>query len=97
MHALARVTATGVAVTKPTSAAALKLKSITLTPAAAVSTVTVDDSTDGSGTDLLTLQAAANGNSVQWLAADYGLPFFTAIHCTITGASAVVVVEYDNS
>ena len=45
------------------------IRSVTLTPAAAVATLTIDDSLDGSGTDKLSLQAAAEA---QGIAAHFG-------------------------
>jgi hypothetical protein len=70
-----------------------KLRSITLTPAAAVATVVVKDGSGGSA--VLSLQAAANGNSVQWRAGADGVQFATAINLTLIGVGAIVVVEYN--
>ena len=87
---LGRRTSTGAFVTGK-----YRLKSVCLTAAAATSTVAIDDSTDGSATDLLVLSAAAN-TSVCWTAADpNGVAFGTAIYGTLTGASAAATVEYD--
>ena len=74
----------------------LWLKSVTLTAGAgAAATVAVDDSTDGNGTDLLTL-AAPQGTSITWQAGDPGGVFFgAALYATLTGAGAVVSCEYE--
>lgn len=88
---LKRVTGTGVVHTGK-----CWLKSIILTPAAAVSTLVVDDSTDGSATDLLSMQAAANGNSADWSSGDQeGVWFTTGIHATLGGAGAAATFEYE--
>lgn len=87
---LKRVTASGAA-----ASGAKRLHSFCLTAAAATSTATVDDSTDGSGTDLMKLSAVAN-TSVCWTSGQKeGVPFGTAIYVTLTGASAEAAVEYD--
>lgn len=71
------------------------LKSITLTAAADAASVAVDDSTDGAGTDLLTLKAAI-GTTVTWRAGDpKGVFFGTALYATITGTSPAVSFEYE--
>lgn len=73
----------------------LWLKSITLTAGADAASVVIDDSTDGSGTDLLTLKAAA-GTSATWRSGDRQGPFFwAALYATITGTSPAVVFEYE--
>lgn len=68
------------------------LRSVTLTAAAATSTVVVKDGSSGSAR--LTLSAVAN-TSVVWTAGPEGVPFGTAIHATLTGASAVASFEFD--
>jgi hypothetical protein len=91
MARLKRATATGLIVSGP-----CYLKSVTLTPAAAVATVSVDDSSDGSATDLLSLQAAANGESVIWVSQDKrGVAFQNGVHITVGGAGAAVSVEVE--
>lgn len=91
MSALKSVTATGDIV-----AVGLHswLRSVTLTPAAAKSTVVVRTG-GASGTTLLSLQAPADGVSAVWKSGDMGVNCPTGIHVTITGASATVAVEYD--
>jgi hypothetical protein len=74
----------------------LYLKSVVLTPAAAVATVTIEDSAAGGGTDLLSLQAAANGNSAVWTSGEKdGVYFATGVHATIAGAGALLTLEYE--
>lgn len=83
-----------VAATGQVEAGPAYLKSVTLTPAAAVATLVVDNSTDGAGTDLIKLQAPASGQSVRWASADgQGVLFTTAIYATLTGAGAVASFE----
>lgn len=85
---LKRIAASGAFATGPR-----RLKSVCLTAAAATSTLAIDDSTDGAGTDLLVLSAVAN-TSVCWNARDH-VEFKTAIYGTLTGASAAATAEYD--
>lgn len=68
------------------------LRSVTLTAAAATSTVVVKDGSTGSAR--LTLSAVANTSAV-WTAGPEGVLFGTAIHATLTGASAVASFEFD--
>ena len=68
------------------------LRSVTLTAAAATSTVVVKDGS--SGATRLTLSAVAN-TTVVWTAGVDGVHFGTAIHATLTGASAVASFEFD--
>lgn len=87
---LRRATASGAVVS-----GTKRLKSVCLTAAAATSTVAIDDSTDGSGADVLVLSAVAN-TSTCWTSGDKeGVPFGTAIYATLTGASAAVTIEHD--
>ena len=88
---LKRVNATALIHTGPA-----RIKSIVLTPAAAVATLTIDDSLDGSGTDALSLQAAASGNSAVWRTGDQdGAYVSIGIHATLAGAGALVTIEYE--
>lgn len=74
-----------------------KLLSVTLTPAAALSTAVVRTG-GASGTVVHTLQAAASGNSASWDAADKdGVLVQDGIHVTITGAGALVDVEFNQA
>lgn len=85
---LKQVTATGDVVAGP-----VMLRSVVLTPAAAVSTLEVRD--DSTGDVRLSLQAAANGGSAVWVAGDGGgVLFSTSVHATLTGASASASFEY---
>ena len=71
------------------------LKSVTLTPAAALSTVAVRLN-GASGTVVKTLQAAASGASVVWISSDHeGVYFQGALHGTLSGASALADFEYE--
>ena len=88
---LKQVSATGdVDVTNAKQGA--KLFSVVLTPAAAVSTLVVKDGGSG-GTTILSLQAAANGNSAVWRSGS-GVPLNGVLHATLSGASAVAAFEY---
>lgn len=68
------------------------LRSVTLTAAAATSTVAVKDGSGGS--TRLTLSAVAN-TSTTWYAGPSGVLFGSSIHATLTGASAVASFEFD--
>lgn len=93
MSDLLHVVATGDVVVQTKKASAF---SVTLTPAAALSTVTVRTG-GAAGTIKLVLQAAAAGNSVEWVAGEgTGAVLFTdGIHVTLTGAGASVDVEFE--
>lgn len=83
-------------ITEKTSAGAIKtspghLVSLVLTPAAAVATVTLYDNTAASGTVLVSLQAAANGNSVPF-APPRGIAF-NACYLDISGSGAKAYVQ----
>lgn len=87
---LARRTTTGAFVSGDA-----RLKSVVLTAGSDVATLTIDDSTDGAGADLLALKAAAN-TSVAWTAADpQGVLFATAIHGTLAGTGPSATIEYE--
>lgn len=74
-----------------------QVKSVVLTPAAAKSTVVVRTG-GASGTVKLALQAAADGSSVIWESGnEAGVLFPDGIHITVTGAGALVDVEYTQS
>jgi hypothetical protein len=97
MSTLVKVAATG----NVTPAARGQLRSVILTPAAAIATL--DIRLDGSGgTVVASLQAAASGNSVVWAAAPRqagvagaGVPFPGPVHATLAGAGASATFEYD--
>ncbi len=57
----------------------------------AESTVTLDDSTDGTGTERISLKVAANVTRPVFLG-DKGVRFNTAVYSTITGSGAVAFV-----
>ena len=87
------LTATGdaVAVTKPAS-----VFSVILTPAAALATAVIR--TNGaSGTIKATLQAPASGGSAVWTSGDSnnGVLYNKGVHVTITGAGALVDIEFE--
>lgn len=72
------------------------LKSVVLTPAAAKSTVVIEDSAAGSGTALLSLQAAADGASAVWQSPDSeGVLFSAGIYATLAGTGAAVSIEFE--
>lgn len=91
MSDIIHVTATGFVLTQGHSAI---VQSITLTPAAAVANVVLRDF-GATGTIKTTLQAAANGGSIVWIAGDAKAgPLFTdGVHVTLTGAGATVEIE----
>ncbi len=66
------------------------IRSVTLTPAAALSTLVIRESGSG-GTIIASLQAAASGNSAQ-VRFD-GAAYSGQLHATLVGASAVAVIE----
>lgn len=73
----------------------LWLKSVLLTAGIDAASVTIEDTTGGGGTDLITLKAAAN-SSVQWRSGDrQGVWFKTAIHATFTGTTPFASFEYE--
>ena len=58
-------------------------------------TVAVEDSTDGGGTDVLTLKSPAN-DSRAWVSSDPdGVIFETGVHVDVTGTDPTVTVEYE--
>lgn len=69
-----------------------KVYGITLTPAAAVSTIVVRDG-GGSGAVKRRVQAPANGESVH-ITFPAPLTFNTDIHVTLTGAGAFYHIDY---
>jgi hypothetical protein len=73
------------------------LKSVHLAAGGAAATAIVDDSEDGSGTDLLKLAAPTNGGD-HWVTGDKdGVPFTTAVYVTLAGAGAVATVEIETA
>jgi hypothetical protein len=74
----------------------LWLKSVTLAAGADAATVIIDDSTDGSGTDLLKLAAPA-GETATWVTGDRGEGVFigNALYATITGTTPFVSFEFE--
>lgn len=88
---LERANATGLVQPGP-----LYLLSVVLTPAAAVATAAFQDTSAGGGTDVISLQAAANGGSAIWTSnSDDGVYFGTGLYLTLSGAGAAVSVEYE--
>lgn len=73
-----------------------RLKSVHLAAgAAAAATAIIDDSADGSGTDLLKLAAVTSAGD-QWASGDqHGVLFTTAVYVTLAGAGAVATVEVE--
>lgn len=73
----------------------LWLKSVVLAGGSAAATLLIQDTTDGSGTDVLKL-AAATGDSAVWQSPDSeGVYFANAIYATLSGAGAVASFEYE--
>lgn len=71
------------------------LKSVTLTPAAALSTVAVRLNGAG-GAVVKTMQVAASGASVVWASPDAeGVLYPGALHATVTGAGVLVDFEIE--
>lgn len=68
------------------------MRSVTLTPAAAVATLTVK-SGGASGTTILTLQAAANGGSVVFTSQAVGGVLCEGVYADIGGAGAAASFE----
>jgi hypothetical protein len=94
MSVLVQRSATGVALARPAGSTPIFVRSITLTAAAAAATVAIDDSSDGSATDLIAL-AAPVGTTVQWRAHDsVGAVFFVSVYATLAGAGALLTIEH---
>ena len=94
MSVLKKVAATGDVAAAGAGGNPRQLYSAILSPAAAVATLDVRDSSGG--TVLATLQAAANGAAVVWQAGSRsGVSFASSIHATLTGAGASASFEYD--
>jgi len=73
----------------------LWLKSAILAGGSAAATLLVQDTTDGSGTDVLKL-AAPIGDSAVWQSPDNeGVYFANAIYATLGGTGAVATFEYE--
>src|SRR5262245_29025983 len=87
------MTVTQIAATGTFKADFTQVKLVVLTPAAAVATVVIRDGGAG-GTTRLSLQAAANGNSVVWTSIGDPMTFGTDVHTTIAGAGALVDIGY---
>jgi hypothetical protein len=88
---LERASATGLIQAGP-----LYLKSVVLTPAAAAATASLQDTAAGGGTDVLSLAAAASGNGALWVSGDPdGVYFGAGLYLTLSGAGALVSVEYE--
>jgi len=84
---LVQVAATGDVATGPR-----QLHSVVLTAAAAAASVVVRDGSGGAVR--LTVKAAIEA-TVSWVASDpKGVPFYSSVHATLTGAGALVSVEY---
>lgn len=73
----------------------LWLKSVALQGGSANSTVLLQNSAAGGGTDVLGLAALANA-SASWVSGDkLGVFFKTGLYATLTGTAAAVTVEYE--
>jgi hypothetical protein len=70
------------------------LKNVTLTPAAALATLTLYDNTAASGTVITTLQAGANGPSIAWPGGDDGVAFSKGMYVVLTGAGVAASFSY---
>lgn len=77
-----RITATG-----NISATPCYLVGVSLTPAAALSNLVIRNGGAG-GTILLSLQAAAAGQTNLWLSGNYPIRFGTDCHATLSGVAA---------
>lgn len=83
-----------VAATGNVRTGSVKLRSVVLTPAAALSTLDVRDGSGGNV--IMSLQAAASGASVPWMSGDEdGVVFGTAVHATLVGAGASATFEIE--
>ncbi|MCP6727595.1 MAG: hypothetical protein KJI69_06310 [Patescibacteria group bacterium] len=70
-----------------------RITGIILVAAAAESTVTLNDSDDGTGDDRIALKVGANDSKPVFLG-DKGVRFDTGVYSTITGAGAVAYIYY---
>lgn len=85
---LIRVTATGAAYQGPCT-----LVSVTLQGGSANSTALIQNTTAGSGTDILGL-AAVTGTTAAWRTGDArGVPLTTGVYVTLAGTGASCTVE----
>jgi len=66
---------------------------ITLVAGNAAATITLDDSTDGSGSDLAGIKVVAN-DSKHFAYGEKGVKFDTGVYSTITGSGAVAFIYY---
>lgn len=69
------------------------ISGVTLIGGSAVSTVTLNDSTDGTGTDRISLKVAAN-TTYHIPFGEKGIKFDTAVYSTITGSGAVAYIYF---
>jgi hypothetical protein len=70
----------------------LFVHSVVLVGGTANSTVTIDDSTDGSGTSKIQLKALANDSKVLSFGDGNSVKFDTGVYATLVGAGARVYV-----
>ena len=71
-----------------------RVPSLILFAAAAEATVTLNDSTDGSGTDRIAVKVGANDSKPVFLG-NKGVRFDIGVYSTITGAGAVAYIYYN--
>ena len=72
-----------------TTGASCRIKAISLTPAAATTTLVVANAATVTGTDLLHLQAAASGNTAFVYFGGGGVRFGTGVSYTLAGAGGL--------
>lgn len=73
----------------------LWLRSVVLQGGSANSTVLIQDTTDGSGSNIFGLAALANDSAV-WHSTDKnGVYFKAGLYATLAGTGAAVTVEYE--
>lgn len=93
---LVQATATGAAVTRPTGATPLYLKSVTYTCTTAAGLLEIRDGAGGA--NLISMRCLAD-QTMLWRAGSQpeGVPFYTSIFIqTLGGTTPVVSIEYDN-
>lgn len=72
------------------------MKSVVLAAGSAAGSVVIDDSVDGSGTEVLKLTAAADDVGEVWVSGDpQGVRMTNGIYATLAGAGVEVSVEFE--
>lgn len=71
-----------------------RIMAVILTPAAAAATLLLDNKATAGGTDRISLQAAANGNSAILILGPNGTRFDVGVSTTLGGAGVLLDIFY---